>query len=366
MNDQTNISDNYCQIILKRIKSLMEHRDLKQTDLVARTHISQSSLSKLLQGEMRLTLQHLFELCNALQVEPYELLSINTKIKDLPPTNLYATLTKNSFFNNAFINNQILIQDTNHPAFNGLKNNTFHIYTFSTISSESFLLNGILSFTPSEDSSFCKAEMVLNTGKSDMNNNAIEKHYFGELIISLAMNACYILLSNQENGEICFLNFRHMFLFHQDLECRVGTISSTSSGGNRLPVIQRILLSNKPLKVSAQDSSDIDFVKGQLRLNNSEILISSSNLASLKTIYQNDTDILNFFEHFKKLARKEEYLVLDESSMREIPISSDIKTEGLGILRNSSTASRYNKVSTKTDECIFDYICKKYNSDRSQ
>ena len=181
-------------------------------------------------------------------------------------------------------------------------------------------------------------------------------------MISLAMNACYVLLTNRDNGEICFLNFRHMFLFRQNLECRVGTISSTSSGGNRLPVIQRILLSYTPLKVSAQDTTDIDFIKGQLRLNHSEILISNDSLTELKTTYEGNAEIVDFFKNFENLARKQEYLILDESSMREIPVASDIKTEGLGILRNASYAARYNKVSTKTDEYIFDYICKKYKT----
>ena len=89
-------------------------------------------------------------------------------------------------------------------------------------------------------------------------------------------------------------------------------------------------------------------------------MISSDSLTALINAYENNTEILNFFKNFENLARKEEYLILDESSMREIPVASDIKTEGLGILRNASYAARYDKVSTKTDECIFDYICKKY------
>ena len=91
-----------------------------------------------------------------------------------------------------------------------------------------------------------------------------------------------------------------------------------------------------------------------------ELFCAYDSLTALINAYENNTEILNFFKNFENLARKEKYLILDESSMREIPVASDIKTEGLGILRNASYAARYNKVSTKTDECIFDYICKKY------
>ncbi len=72
-----------------------------------------------------------------------------------------------------------------------------------------------------------------------------------------------------------------MYLFNRDLECRMGTISSSSSGGNRLPVIQQILISQKPLNIGRKNISDLDFVKGQLRLNNSKILLFKNDLDDL-------------------------------------------------------------------------------------
>lgn len=74
--------------------------------------------------------------------------------------------SETGIINEQYLNEQILIRDKNHPAFNGYKDKIFHIYLYSTISSESFLLNGELSFT-CKDSSFCKAKMTLNTGKTD-------------------------------------------------------------------------------------------------------------------------------------------------------------------------------------------------------
>ena len=150
-----------------------------------------------------------------------------------------------------------------------------------------------------------------------------------------------------------------MYLFNRDLECRVGTISSTSSGGNRLPVIQRILISQKPLNVSEKDTSDLDFIKGQLRLNNSKILISKNDLIDLQKSYENNKPITEFLQKFKELTSPEEYYLLEEANMKNIPLTSNIKTEGIGILRNSSTSLRYNKVSSKTDEFMFEYITRK-------
>ena len=61
----------------------------------------------------------------------------------------------------------------------------------------------------------------------------------------------------------------------------MATISSSSSGGNRLPVIQQILISQKPLNIGRKNISDLDFVKGQLRLNNSKILLFKNDLDDL-------------------------------------------------------------------------------------
>lgn len=353
----------YCQTIINRINSLMDEKHLKQLDLASLSNIGQSSLSKILKGELRLTLQHIFKICIALDVNPEELLAFNQNISTTLPskaTKDYNNYDESGLFNDQYINEEILIRDKNHPAFNGYKNNTFYMYLYSTISSESFLLDGTISFDTSH-SSFCKATMSLNTGKIDTNGNPIEKYYSGELIISLTMGACYCVLTNTDIGEICFLNFKHMFLFNQELECRVGTISSTSSGGNRLPVIQRILISKRPLKIKNNNLDDLEFVQGQLRLNNSKMLVSKKDLNELCKKFSNCPNILSFFEEFEKISVHEEYLLLDEYSIKNIPITSDVKTEGLGLLRNISSALRYNKVSTKTDEFVFEYICNQTN-----
>lgn len=347
--------DEYCENVIARINSLMEKKSLKQLDLASRSNISQSSLSKILKGEMRLTLQHIFKICVALDISPEQLLSLNQTIDNINPHTPYSDYNDIGIINEQYMNEEILIRDKNHPAFNGYKDNDFFIYLYSTITTESFLLEGKISFD-TKGSSYCKAHMVLDTGKVKVDGTPIEKNYSGELIISLTMGACYCILTNPDIGEICFLNFRHMFIFNQNLECRVGTISSTSSGENRLPVMQRILISKKPLHVNGKNLSDLEFVQGQLRLNNSKILIYNNDLMALAEKYGEDPDLDSFFNEFAKIATEKNYRLLDESSLQNIPVSSAIKTKGLGILRNASSALRYNKISTKTDEFMFEYI----------
>lgn len=336
----------------------MEQNNIKQADLVARTNIGQSSLSKILKGEMRLTLQHIYKISTSLGISPGDLLTFDNDVDDISYKANYEPVNETGLFNEQYLNEEVFIRNTNHPAFNGIKDNRFYMYLYSTISSESFLLDGVISFS-SNPSSYCKAEMTLNTGRIDAEGKPIKKVYSGELIISLTMGACYCVLTNPDIGEICFLNFKHMYLFNRDLECRVGTISSSSSGGNRLPVIQRILISKQPLNVRGKDTSDLEFIQGQLRLNNSEMIISKKDLDVLLKKYANNSVLTDFFEKFRCTTKAEEYYLLDESNMKNVPVTSDIKTEGLGILRNMSSALRYNKVSTKTDEFVFEYICNK-------
>lgn len=359
MNYKEMTSNEYCQVITKRIITLMNQKNMKQLDLASQSNIGQSSLSKILKGEMRLTLQHVFKICTVLDISPEDLLSLDKDISVLPQEQSHKNYDETGLFYEQYMNEQVLLRDIHHPAFNGYINNTFYMYLYSTITSESFLLDGEISFEKSKNSSFCKASMILNTGKVDTNGKDIKKYYTGELIISLTMGACYIVFVNPEIGEICYLNFKHMYLFNRELECRVGTISSSSSGGNRLPVIQRILISKQPLKVSGNDLSDLEFVQGQLRLNNSKMLVSKKNLDALREKYVNSPELLDFFQRFEDLSSPEPYLLLDEASLKDISITSDVKTEGMGILRNISSALRYNKVSTKTDEFVFEYICNK-------
>ena len=201
--------------------------------------------------------------------------------------------------------------------------------------------------------------MDIKSGKYDTDGKPIFKHYSGELIVSLTMGTCYCILTNINMGEVCFLNFRHIFLYNGPVECRVGTISTTSSGENHSPVIQRILISRAQLNISETNSSDLEFVQGQLRLNDSKIMISRTELQDLYEIYSDDEDLEAFFgKIFELIFNNEGYSILDESTFQDISISTRAKSLGLSILRNHcpSPASKYNKISSKTDELVYEYI----------
>lgn len=363
-----NISeDEYISLILKKINFIMIDKGIKQLDLSERSNIGQSTLSKLLKGEMKLTLQHIVKICKALEVDPDYLLSTNESTNNSSNSE---QIKDSGVIYKEFLNDQILIRDTRHLCYKGYINNSFNFYCFSTISSESDLLEGVLDFSDTNEHNGCKASLSLCTGQINREGDKVFKKYTGELIISLAMGACYCILINSDIGEICLLNFKHTFLFNQELECRVGAIVSTSSGGNRLPIMQRVLISKQKLNVNDVNDPDYVFIRGQLNLNDSLIYISKDLFDELRS----DKDgkyhleyLKDFFDVCDSYMETHSYNVIDESKVRESTISSDIKIQGISALRKYSTALKYNKISTKTEEFVFQYInSKKTNKNSKQ
>lgn len=350
----TNISESeYCNIVLRRIKEYMYKNGIKQLDLSKETNINQSTLSKIMSGETKLTLQHIFRICNSLKVDPEILLSFDQDIGTDTMNQIDAGI-----INKKYIDDQILIRTTTHPAFKGYIKNEFYIYFYSTISSETSLLEGKLLFEDTEYHNYCKATMLLYTGQKDSNGIDITKNYHGELIISLTMGTCYCILINSKIGEICSINFKHAFLFNQRLISRVCTVNSTSSGGNRLPIMQRALITETKLYAVSPSDEDFQFIRGQLRLNETIIFTPEDVIDELinSTDDNKSKALKDFFQSAKKMREHKNCDVFDETKIRSINAPSDVKSQGISMLRNQSISLKYNKISTKTEEFVFQYI----------
>ena len=70
MNYANMTEDEYSILVIDRLMEYMKKRGVKQLDLSRESNISQSTLSKILNREAKLTLQHIFKICNALKVDP--------------------------------------------------------------------------------------------------------------------------------------------------------------------------------------------------------------------------------------------------------------------------------------------------------
>ena len=346
--------DEFCQEILRRITWIMNQKGIRQLELAKMSHIGQSTLSKLMKGETRLTLQNIYRICDSLGITMEELFAEDFGIKSVSEYEGVRSKAR-ALLNENYIDTQLLLRDTSHPAFRGYVEHKLYFYCFSTVSSEaSSILEGEIEFKAKDG--FCLAELSLYTGKTDIEGRKIVKKYCGEMLISITMANCYCIMVNTEIGEICSLYFRHFYLFNQELLCRVGSLQSTSSGENKLPVVQRALLSKVKLQVSGDDTSDLAFLRGQLKMNDSVIRIKEDELQEIRDLVVSQ-ELQNFFDECENLADKQIYLKIEESKIKAMDsFSIETKAEGIALLREKSSARRYTKVSSKADEYTFAYI----------
>ena len=148
-----------------------------------------------------------------------------------------------------------------------------------------------------------------------------------------------------------------MFLFNQSIICRMGSVLTISSGENRRPTLHRMVISKYPFDLT-EGSEDLSFLKGQLKLNTSKIILSKADFEQLKAREETKDSpaILEFLNKFEEIALKEDYYIADEANLVTLNTSVTTKVKGISLLRESSIASKYNKISTKVDEFLFEYI----------
>ena len=347
--DYDAFADDYCDEVVERIKQLLEKSGISQGTLAAKSGLGQSTVSKFLAGDTRVSLIHIAKICRALEVDPGEVLSLEPGGKEREN---YPDMTENW-------ENDMLISDPSHPVFKGYLRK-FEVYFNSTISSENQILHGTLTLQPSANKRYCAAEMILDTGKKDINGNPNYKRYRGKVTVSLSMSACYCVLTETEIGEICFLVFNHLFLFKEDLICRMACAATVSSGGNKRPTMHRLLLSRAELDVDHPDSEDFKFLRGQLMLNTSDILIEKRAYDKFKKEEQDFVEKNEIRELLDELEggtwESLQVYRIDEAKIRNADCRQEEKIRLISLLRNYSMNEKYNKISTKTDEHIFNYI----------
>lgn len=346
MESQNTFYKKYEKKVLQNIQNVMRENQVSQKTLSLDTGISQSTLSKLLSGKSSFTLEHIVKIAQALKVDIADLISFRNY-----------SFSENHFYSSYYVpENDNLVCTVTRPAFKGYIGNKYYLYFYSTISSETSLIHGELTLSASEEDR-CKINLQIYTGQIDISGNKLKKIYTGDMIISISLASCYCTLINAEIGELCFLSFHHMFLFSQDIMCRIGAVLTTSSGGNRRPTLHRMIISKYEFNLD-EDSPDLHFLKGQLKLNTSKILISKKELQTLIRKFNSDSDdeLMKFFTSFKNLAEQEEYYEIEESTLLGINMPVDTKINAISLLREVSTSDKYNKISSKCDEFLFEYI----------
>lgn len=337
----------YYQLIGRRLSSVLKDMSITQNQLLLMCagqnyQISQGSLSKLLSGSS-VQLLHVAELCQVLNLNMSEILSLDADTPIHVPCSHSASKDQ-------------IITDARNKAFRAYLG-SYHIYFYTTQNTD-YIHRGIFKLSDDPTSHQCTVDFRFKTGERNENAEEIEKHYTGLAYYSISMQTIYCEFTSDEIGEKSYLLFHYNFLAYQNMECRLASAITVSAGIKRLPTMHRFLFTRQALS-----DDDLDYLCGELKLNSSEILISE---VAYHEFLRSQKLPKSFFEYFGKLETQAErflssvakvpYYSFNESLISDSFLPALDKIKIICLLRKYSSAPRYNKISAKAEEIVYNYL----------
>lgn len=335
----------YYRLVGKRLSEAMEQLGLNQQQVLLRCSeqgyaLSQSALSKMLSGASVQTLQ-LVQVCKVLSLNPAEVLSLD------PDTHIQVERQTQA---------KQIITDARNSVFRGYKG-SYSAY-FYTTKNEDYIHAGTFRLQEDPATHQCVVDFTFKTSEKDEDGKDIEKHYSGPASYSMSMQAIYCEICSEDIGEKCYLVFHYDFLAYQKLECRLVTVITVSCGVKRLPTMHKLLLSRRALELD-----DLEYLCGQLKLNSSEILMSENAYREFlrdpklpEKFFEYFGDRQTHAEGFLSSVAKMPYISFNESLISDSFLPPLDKIKIICLLRKYSAAPRYNKISGKADEIIYNYL----------
>ncbi len=343
----------YSYIIAQRLKYAMTMRGLTQVDLIEKCRnlgldISQSTLSRLLNGADRPDVYKVAIVCQALELEPNDLLSFD--IKD----NLCMSLVESSF-----------ITDATDKKFNGYMGK-YYGYFYSTENNDTIHF-GEFEFYKDTSTKRCRVSFSFETGKSNINNEPVRKMFIGTAKISDTLGAiCCELTAQDTSGDLAYIIFKFDYILNQQCECRIGMVVTICAGLKRLPVAHKLLMCRQ--KIS---EADMPFIAGQLKLNDDIILVSEADYYDFikdpmlpETFKQFDEQGNDLFR--KKAANLVFYSFREDDILDIKSLSPVDKVKVVNLLRKYSSSKRCKKIGPKSENYVFKYLMEKKKRDNQE
>lgn len=371
LSNPSDMNKEYNLRIVENLKKYMRKYSISQNALANTLkknglNVNQGNISKYLNLEIELPLSIIIKLCEIFELSLENLISDRFAMEpqDISTNEQAAmeSLTVNGPDNAVLYIPQLgsnFISNADHLDFNGWLQD-YHLYFFPTLSSVKEVLKGTLSLFKSEQTGVCEAVLTLGTNRAHPDGTSIKKEYQGCAIISKSVNALYVILSSQEEGELCMLNFRHFFIRHQNLNCRLASVITNSAGESHVPTVHRAFISREPIP-----DDHLNLLLPHLHLNSSNIIIRKEDLDNLLPVLEaqgpEDSDrYTKLLENLTGLSAPEPVYFFKEdyvrSSARQILSSKKDALIFLSHFRNASVQTRYNKVSNKADECVHNLL----------
>lgn len=345
MIDKTN---RYYEIIIKRITNVMKEKGLTQTQVAQKAQemqysLNQSTISKMLKSYSSMSIQNVVQIADVLGIDLNDLLAQG----DSEEVRSYAREEKEI--------PSSLIRRADAPEMRPYLN-SYYTYFIETQSTSDKIIEGKLRFDASPDQSRTVATLKFLTGRKDVNNDPISKEYVGELCLSPRMTVAYCTLVNEQIGEMSYIVFNYLPIIFESLKCRVAMVLTACSGANRLPTAHRMIISHRQLSHDEQE-----ILKGQLRLNKSEILISESGLAQFFKDERLPASVTDYFRLdekgplFRGLSPLP-YYFFDEAVFRSAFLKREDKELAINLIRQYSSSPKNTKVASKCDDFVYRFI----------
>lgn len=246
-----------------------------------------------------------------------------------------------------------LVTNPEDMAFRGYKC-SFYSYFTPTNSKESNILKGQISFTDSVSS--VHAHYELDTGLRAADGKPILKVYDGTLVVSTSVNSCYCILSSADVGEMSFIIFHHYSLNHNDKDCFLALAATTSAGNDdRRPVTHRMLLSREPIR-----DEDLSVLASFLQLNSSDIFIPKLDWEETAKSNPSYSEVMRHMREGVELQPIELYKIRENTirtTFHDVTHLPEVKAVQLiSDLRSRAFSYRYNKISHKAEDIIWNYL----------
>lgn len=333
-----NTYTDFCYELTAMLREIINQKELSTKDIIFACSrkgfsISQATISNLQTGK-KISLETLFTICSGLEIPMSHLFSRVDNFTADSMCLLSPSMVQSGFYSPADI------------AYDGFLD-TFQVYMFQTNSNEEILLHGELTIQRplAASGASCSASLLLYTGEYSNDNVPKTKRYVGSCIASKHMKSMYCRLVDSSIGEICYLTYHHWKLIQNELECEMALALTTSSGAQRHPTAQRVFLCRQKLS-----SYNQNILRGQLRLNKSELIIPADKYAEFCACEEVPAD---FKENLQKNLHSAEYYTVAESSLLLGHKEDEGYIKALSLLRNYTIAPKNNKIGTSTDKSVY-------------
>lgn len=327
------------------ISHIMSTKNINQREVLRRCkkagyNISSGTLSEAKNGKANLTLQNLQAIAYGLEVEVIELIDVPFSLESSS-----AMVKETQKFNP-----EIMITNPYSVFFKPYLGD-FQVLFFKTENAdqEDSMVKGIMHFEPSKDGTYCEAILKVQVEETDTTTNhkiKRDKIYIGSLVISTAMRAIYCYLKNEEIGEMCMLIFQQIYTSLHPVETIMAAAITTASGVKRRPTMHRICLSRKEVK-----SDVLECVRGQLRMNTSDIFITEEQLKKAMSDYKIFSK--EFIRTLKKVEQSCHCYCIPEEVLYNSSLDKNELYKYISLLRSMSIAPKYNKIAYLTDEILY-------------